>query len=321
MKRRFAAKLMIVLTALLMLTGCMQSGRIFPEKEAQVPPMPEGVTLDENGVPLLKVYNLSEDLNVQMDVETYVEGVLAGEMRNDWPEEALKAQAILARTFVMKFISTKDSAYPSVDISTDVKEAQAYAPKLVNERVRAAVEATRGQVLAYEGELVNAWFHAHAGGVTELPVAGLDYKENPPYLESVESPDSEDAPQSVQSWTAEFTTEEVEKAAKDAGVGTGKVETVEIGQKGESGRAITFFINGKSVSAPAFRIQIGADQLKSTLIEEIRVEEGKVIFAGRGYGHGVGMSQWGAYGMAKEGKTAEEIIGHYFKRADIVEMW
>ena len=88
-----------------------------------------------------------------MDIETYVMGVLAGEMKNDWPEEALKAQAILARTFVLKFIETKDSKYDGADISTDVSEAQAYSEADINDKVRAAVEETRGLVMSYEGEL------------------------------------------------------------------------------------------------------------------------------------------------------------------------
>ena len=144
-------------------------------------------------MPILKVYDVENEAVSQMDIETYVMGVLAGEMKNDWPEEALKAQAILARTFVLKFIETKDSKYEGADISTDVSEAQAYSEADINDRVRAAVEETRGLVMSYEGELVQAWFHAHAGGKTELPSVSLEYKEaDPPYLAATDSPDSEE---------------------------------------------------------------------------------------------------------------------------------
>ena len=99
------------------------------------------------------------------------------------------------------------------------------------------------------------------------------------------------------------------------------METVEVGEKGESGRAKTLLIDGTPVSAASFRIQIGANALKSTLIEDIRVDEDAVTFTGRGFGHGVGMSQWGAYAMAERGDGAEEIIRHYFADVDIVDLW
>ena len=300
------------------LNGCMSSSEA---KAPASPALPEGLTLDETGVPQLKVYSLSEEMNVRMDAETYIAGVLAGEMRNDWPEEALKAQAILARTFVMNFIVTKDSMYEGADISTDVTEAQAYAPKLVNARVQAAVDETRGEVVSYRGQFANTWFHAHSGGATETATVGLDYKENPPYIESVPSDESEDAPEEVKSWKVTFSADEVRRAARETGADVGEIETVRIGETGASGRADTLIINGQSVKAANFRVRIGADRLKSTMIEDIRVSDGSVTFSGRGYGHGVGMSQWGAYAMAKNGASAEEIIRHYYKDLDIVKIW
>ena len=249
-------------------------------------------------------------------------GVLAGEMKNDWPEEALKAQAILARTFVLKFIEPKDSKYEGADISTDVSEAQAYSEADINDRVRAAVEETRGQVMSYEGELPQAWFHAHAGGRTELPSVSLEYKEaDPPYLAATDSPDSEKAPKDVQHWTASFDAEAFQKACADAGLATGLPETVEVGETGASGRAKTLLVNGSPVSAPSLRLQLGANAMKSTLLDSVTVEDGEVTMKGRGFGHGVGMSQWGAYGMAEEGATAEEIVRHYFQNIDIVRLW
>lgn len=107
------------------------------------PEVPQDLRTNDEGVPILKVYDVESESIAEMDLETYVTGVLAGEMRNDWPEEALKAQAILARTFVLKFVETKDSQYEGADISTDVSEAQAYSEVNINENVRKAVEETR----------------------------------------------------------------------------------------------------------------------------------------------------------------------------------
>lgn len=321
MRKRCFLLALLLMAALL--TGCMRAdGSASGDAQGEKPQLPEDLRTDADGVPILKVYDVENEAVSQMDIETYVMGVLAGEMKNDWPEEALKAQAILARTFVLKFIETKDSKYEGADISTDVSEAQAYSEADINDRVRAAVEETRGQVMSYEGELVQAWFHAHAGGKTELPSVSLEYREaDPPYLAATDSPDSEKAPEDVQHWTATFDAAAFQKACADAGLATGLPETVEIGETGASGRAKTLLVNGSAVSAPSLRLQLGANAMKSTLLDSVSVEDGKVIMKGRGFGHGVGMSQWGAYGMAEEGATAEEIIRHYFQNIDIVRLW
>lgn len=134
----------------------------------------------KNGELLLRVYVVEDQQVEERELENYVKGVLAGEMKNDWPLEALKAQAILARTFVLKFVQEKESQYPGADISTDIEEAQAYDASAVNERIQQAVEETRGLVLSCEGELPYAWFHAHSGGMTEYARAGLGWEKDEP---------------------------------------------------------------------------------------------------------------------------------------------
>ena len=322
MRKQRCISIVLLMMALL-LSGCMRAGVQTPiQTDVVKPEVPDDLRTNEDGVPILKVYDVDSDAIAEMDLETYVMGVLAGEMKNDWPQEALKAQAILARTFVLKFVETKDSQYAGADISTDVSEAQAYSEVNINENVRKAVEETRGLVMSYEGELPQAWFHAHAGGKTELPSVALEYKEaDPAYLAVTESPDSADAPEEVKHWTATFDGEAFQKACADAGVATGLPRRVEIGETGASGRAQTLLVNGKAVSAPSLRLHLGANAMKSTLLDSVQVENGKVLMEGRGFGHGVGMSQWGAYGMAKEGAGAEEIVRHYFRNVDIVRLW
>lgn len=174
------ACLALLMAAALALGGCAVSAEPAPA------PAPEGATAraqvdwpkerletDENGVPVLDVYVVADEQVERVDVETYVEGVLAGEMKNDWPLEALKAQAILARTFVLKFLADKQSKYEGADISTDIEEAQAYDASAVNDRIRQAVSETEGLVLSAGGELPYAWFHAHSGGLTALAREGL----------------------------------------------------------------------------------------------------------------------------------------------------
>lgn len=325
MKKRVC--LIAALALCLALTGCMRdrepvSWRL-AETSADAPEIPDKLAIGEDGLPVLKVYDTSTEEIEEMDIEQYVMGVVAGEMKNDWPMEALKAQAILARTFVLKFCEDKSSKYDGADISTDVAEAQAYAAGSVNDRVEQAVRETRGLAMAYDGDFAYAWFHAHSGGMTERPSVALEFKGgDPDYLVPTASGESDEAPERAKQWTATFTPEQVAQACADAGTKIpGEVTSVKLGEKGESGRAKTLLVNGEAVSAPSFRLQIGANRLRSTLIDSIEVEGDRVTFSGRGFGHGVGLSQWGAYAMAEAGSGAKEIIAKYFPGVQIVELW
>ena len=285
----------------------------------------------KNGELLLRVYVVEDQQVEERELENYVEGVLAGEMKNDWPLEALKAQAILARTFVLKFVQEKESQYQGADISTDIEEAQAYDASAVNERIQQAVEETRGLVLSCEEELPYAWFHAHSGGMTEYARAGLGWeKDEPAYTQPSRGTEPEqlsDAKENQQlqaaaEWKVDFTFEEWKAACQKQGV---QVEPhagsqLQISQRGESGRAVTLEIDGQSVNAADLRLALGSTKMRSTLLTSLKIENGKVHMAGKGYGHGVGMSQWGAYGMAQEDKSAEQIIKHYFQKVEIAQI-
>lgn len=314
--------LLILLTLCFLLAGCKTGNSNISSSSVEKPVLPGKLDLNSEGIPILNVYDIADEKTKEMDIESYIEGVIAGEMKNDWPIEALKAQAILARTFVLKFCDTKDSRYENADISTDIEEAQAYAPENINNRIRQAVQETRGMIMTTGNDYPHAWFHAHSGGYTELPSAALDFKkEDPEYLSVVKSMDSEDAPAAVKNWTASFTDEEILAACRKLNLDIGDIEEIQIGKKSASGRAVTLRINGEEVSAPSFRIAIGANKLKSTLISELSREGNITIFSGHGFGHGVGMSQWGAYALAEQGKSAQDIVKYYFKDISITQMW
>ena len=296
------------------------AGRAPGKSAAQL--VPERLEKNESGVPMLKVYDVKNEKLETLSVEDYLPAVLAGEMAGDWPLEALKAQAILARTFVLQFVSKKESMYDGADISTDIKEAQAYDAAGVNARIREAVKETRGEVLNAGGELPYAWFHAHSGGLTARAKEGLDYeKAEPSYTQCVKGMENDEAPAEAAHWQADFSADEVMAAANASGAKVDALESIAVGRRGESGRAETLLISGQEVSAPAFRIAIGSTRMRSCLLESLRVEDGRVKMSGKGYGHGVGMSQWGAYAMAKAGKTAEEIVMHYFRGVSIDRAW
>ena len=330
---RMTALGLAMLLAAAVLSGCALNGgaEIGPKKTAEPeenlksekPPLPDKLKINQAGVPILRVYQVDEEQTVEMGLETYLLGVLAGEMKNDWPLEALKAQAILARTFVLKYCTEKESKYQGADISTDIEEAQAYDATGVNERIEQAVRETKGMVLSWHGELPYAWFHSHSGGVTERAVEGLHYEaDEPGYTKVAQGRESSLAPDDAKEWKAWFSEEEFLAAAKKAGwQGSGGLESLEIGQKGESGRAVTLRINGETVSAPELRLALDSSKMRSTLLTELKTENSGVMMSGKGYGHGVGMPQWGTYGLAEEGKTAEEIVNAYFRDVTVETLW
>jgi stage II sporulation protein D len=324
-KRNSAVKVVLFIVVFLLIVSCASCRRQERRPAPEPAPLkiPESISRGQGKEPVLKVYIKETGEIKELPFEEYLQGVVAGEMKNDWPEEALAAQAILARTFVMEFVSEKGgSKYEGAHVSTDIEEAQAWNQQAVNDRVKRAVERTRGEVAVYKNNYIKAWFHAHAGGRTASAKEGLAFEEaEPPYIRVVDSPDSPEAPKEDSNWTASFSRQEVEKALKETGVQIKGLNSVKVAEKGPSGRAVTLDFDGKRVSAPGFRIAIGSTKMKSTLIDSIEVQGDRLVIKGRGYGHGVGMSQWGAYALAKEGKKAEEILKHYFKGIEIMKAW
>ena len=322
-KRAVRIIVFIALLALAVLCASCRRQEQRPVPETARLKVPESISRGQGKEPVLKVYVKETGEIKELPFEKYLEGVVAGEMKNDWPEEALAAQAILARTFVMEFVSEKGgSKYEGAHVSTDIEEAQAWNQQAVNDRVKRAVKRTRGEVAVYNNNYIKAWFHAHAGGKTASAKEGLAFKEaEPPYIKVTDSPDSPEAPKDDSSWTVSFTRQEVERALSEMGSETKGLSSARIAEKGPSGRAVTLDFNGIKVSAPEFRVAIGSTKMKSTLIDSIEVSGQKLVIKGRGYGHGVGMSQWGAYALAKEGKKAEEIVDYYFKGIEILKAW
>ena len=254
-----------------------------------------------------------------MGLEEYITGVVAGEMKADWPENADAAQAIIARTFALKHMSDNDTNV----ISGSYQFAQEYQPEKITGEIEKAVKRTRGEVIVYEDEYINAWFHASAGGKTTSAKVGLAYQEEePPYIVSVSSPDDQ-APEDIKNWQVNFTVAEIVETLNKIGENVGSIRDIEIEKKDETGRAIDFKFSGTNgnatVEAAVFRNELDPRRLKSTMIKKLEKREDGFVFSGSGFGHGVGMSQWGAYALAKEGKSPEEIIEHYYRDIEIVK--
>jgi len=317
-------KKIVALSLLFLMIIAVAVGCVRPGPGVKKPKIPESISRGEGKEPQLVVYVVEDKKSRKMDLEEYVAGVVAGEMDTDWPVNALGAQAILARTYVLQFITEKGrSKYKDAHISTDITEAQAWDAAAVNDNVRKAVEMTRGKVATYNGEYIKAWFHAHSGGITARAKEGLAYKEEePPYTKTVQSPDKNAGHPDDREWKTVFTPDEVRQKIKaKLGKDVGKITHIAASRKGESGRALTIRVNQVDIPAPELRIALGSTRMKSTLLTNLEIKDGKIVMAGRGYGHGVGMSQWGARVMADQGKSPEEIIKYYFNSINIVDLW
>lgn len=205
----------LIVAFLVVLSGCSPQKKPTP---AQPAPAPQSQNV-QGSEPEITVFMHETNEKKTMKMEEYIAGVVAGEMKSDWPVEALAAQAIIARTFTLEAMESKGGVPArGTQASTDIKEFQAYNAKDVNDNVKKAVEMTRGQVIVYQGKLAKTWFHASAGGMTASAKEGLNYKEaEPPYIKPVQSPD-ELAPKDVQNWTVSFPMDKVMAAVEKAGL-------------------------------------------------------------------------------------------------------
>jgi len=271
----------------------------------------------------ISVYLHETGETAEMPLREYLYGVVAGEMDVNWPVEALAAQAIMARTFTLEKMEDGGVPERGTDASTDIHEFQAYDAEKINDSVKQAVDETENQVAVYDGELIKAWFFADGGGRTAASaMEGLAYdKEKTPYIESVEDPGFYHPDNPNRSWETYFTMQEVTAAVEQV-TGTKREQfgKVTIAEQGESGRVITYKFDDVSVGAAALRLALGGETMKSNMIEEIAIQDGRLMVKGRGYGHGVGMSQWGARALAEEGEDAEDIVEYFFDDVEIVRV-
>lgn len=275
---------------------------------------PKETTLLEDSVEVA-VYRSSKEIIEKLPLEEYVVGVVAGEMPADFEIEALKAQALTARTFVVTQMMNKDENVPEGADVTDTVADQVfrsteelkkqwgpdYQWKL--DKISQAVLETKGKILTYEGNPISAQFFSTSNGFTENSEAY--WANSLPYLKSVESPWDKDSPvfsdQKVVPVT-EF--QEKLGIAIDGGDSVGTITGRTPGKRVE-----TVVIGGKEFSGREIREKL---ELRSSDFTWYRKGD-HIVITTKGFGHGVGMSQYGANGMAKEGKSFEEIVTHYYK--------
>lgn len=251
--------------------------------------------------------------DVPIDLEEYVIGVVAAEMPVGFNLEALKAQAIAARTYVLK-----STNYGQTPIEPTVAKQVFYDEDTrkdnwdesyedFEKKVREAVESTRGEVIEYNGELITAMFHSMSNGMTESAknYSGTDL----PYLQSVASTDFQYADNyemattfTIDDWNSKL---KIQSTIED-------ISQIRL-QKNNTGRVETVKMKDHEWTGRDFRTLLG---LRSTDFQ-IETQDGQVVITTEGYGHGVGMSQYGADAMADNGSTADEILEYYYKNTSI----
>ncbi len=297
------------------------------------------------GVVSVTVFDESSGKAVSLDLEEYVKGVVAAEMPASFALEALKAQAVAARTFVLKRArslgGTGCLAHPGADVCSASEHCQAWVPleslrkKLsyleylaFSRRIASAVESTAGMVITYQGQLIDAYYHAASGGSTDN--SEEVWSAAVPYLRAV-STEFEAREPSFQERVG-FTISELEEklgvqlkqrkisrykvGGKEVQVVTEEkaARPIEILSVSKAGRVKQVRIGDKVVSGYSLRTILG---LKSTKLT-YQLAGDKVYFTTTGYGHGVGMSQYGADVMARAGKTYADILKHYYAGVEVV---
>ncbi|HEY9888925.1 MAG TPA: SpoIID/LytB domain-containing protein [Candidatus Obscuribacterales bacterium] len=241
-----------------------------------------------------------------VDLDQYLYSVVGGEMPTSWPLEALKAQAVAARSYVL--YKRQQARNPQYDVGPTTtwqvyKGLEAEAPS-----TQAAVNATRHQVLTYNGQVIEAVFHSSSGGHTENVE---DVWSQPlPYLRGVQDYDA-GAP--VYQWTQSFSVDQLSSLLPEVG----RIISVTPQSTTPRGRVRQVRVEGDRGS----QVMTGNDlrnalSLRSTLFS-IAIAGNTVQVTGRGYGHGIGMSQWGAHNMASQGYTYQQILGHYYQGAQL----
>lgn len=261
----------------------------------------------------------------ELSIDDYLYNVVSAEMPATYEMQALEAQAIVARTYtIYKIINKK---HENADICDDSSCCQAWVSKDVrmerwseNEReenwqkICTAVNNTKGKIITYNGQPINAFFHANSGGTTEIPVnvwGGTDY----PYLQSVQTAGEEGYAQ--YSSEVELSQEELLSKLKtkyeDITIDFNNNEEIKILEYTDTNRVKTVKFGNHNLSGTEVRTIL---ELKSTNFE-ISKDGDKIKFSVKGYGHGVGMSQTGADTLAKQGNNAEDIIKHFYIGVEI----
>ena len=281
----------------------------------------------------IEVFDSKTNKTMLIELDEYVKGVVAAEMPGQFNIEALKAQAVAARTFAIYRIQQYSNGHPhhpQAPLCTGI-HCQAY---LTTDELRQthnnnwmyeywpkierAVESTKGEIITYDGKIIEALYHSTSGGMTEN---SEDYFVSAlPYMRSVSSPYESDSPKLhavKRVKVGDFINKIKEKYPSVNLTQNNLPNKVRLMEKSESGRVMKLMVDNVVVSGREIRSLFG---LNSTNFE-ITLKGDTIEIKTIGNGHGVGMSQWGANGMAENGSTYREILRHYYTGVEIKELY
>lgn len=312
----------IIILPMLIVKGCGHPAEKKPPEETAIP-----------GELKISVYDAITKKSMVMNLEDYIKGVVAAEMPADFDIEALKAQAVAARTFAYGRLTgvykSTAGVHDGIDICTDSTHCQAWSSKENAmkkwsiffaarnwSKIEKAVNTTKGMIVVYNGSIANTLFHASSAGRTENSEdvwAGVAV----PYLRSVESSGDEDSKGYVTSISIDKGAflEKLRKTYPDNEFDKDIFDSIHIMDHTQGGRVGTIKIGDIKLKGTEFRKLF---KLRSSAFIIKENKDGSLKITTTGYGHGVGMSQWGADSLAKKGGTYTEILKHYYTGVDII---
>ena len=253
----------------------------------------------------------------ELPLEEYLVGLINCEISSAWPIEAVKAQAVIARTYALsRKESRKNSLYHLESTVID----QVYEGSLIEDsRAKRAVSETSGEVLVYRSEIIQAFYHSSCGGKTEAAINV--WGASLPYLKGVDCEYCLLSPSSL--WEQKLSLKEMDEKLRTAGFKVSGVSDVRLGARNNRGRLTNIVIlsslSDVAVSGDQFRKAIGYGVIKSTNFT-VKVGGGEVSFSGSGNGHGVGLCQWGAKQRAVSGFEYNEILSYYYPGTELKKL-
>ena len=304
--------------------GILVGERVFPLFGVRVEPAREA-TINLNGqrlrgtIEILRQPNLTLLVVNQVALEDYLRGVLSKEAPHYWPKEALRALAIAARTYTLFQRLSKTAV--DYDVTGDIM-SQVYGGRSAEKwQTTRAVRDTEGVILTYQGRVFPAFYHSTCGGLTEHASVMGPYDVEPLHG-GVTCSFCQESP--FYRWERRLSKADIAWALKQKGFGSvGTVTGLDVVQRTATGRAAQVLIRGTSrtltMKAYDFRALFGFEQLRSVAFT-VEPEGDNVLLRGQGWGHGVGLCQWGTAELARRGLSAREILAVYYPHAEVVRL-
>jgi len=253
----------------------------------------------------------------ELQLEEYLVGLINCEISSSWPIEAVKAQAVIARTYALNRKQARSTSFYHLESS--VIDQVYDGCEIEDSRARRAVSDTAGEVLTYHGAVIQAFYHSNCGGRTEASenVWGKRF----PYLAGVDCIYCLTSPSSA--WELKIALQELEERLKAAGHKVSGVTDIRPGPRNSRGRLkLVVVVSSRgdlSLTGDQFRKAVGYNVIKSTNFT-VRVENREAAFSGLGNGHGVGLCQWGAKQRALDGFGYAEILSYYYPGTDLSKL-